>query len=81
MTKHGTYVSTLEHQCLANHIDDQDLFSKTLELHAKYDLHNALAAKDILPGMTPNAEDMHAAIVESFKGDAQNNFRSGALTE
>ncbi|KAG0339362.1 ribonuclease T2-like [Podila horticola] len=83
-TKHGTCVSTLERDCLVEYIDDQDVFgyfSKTLELHAKYDLHAALAAKDILPGSTPNAADMHAAIVEAFKVDAQINCRSGALTE
>ncbi|KAF9316537.1 ribonuclease T2-like [Podila horticola] len=83
-TKHGTCVSTLERDCLVEYIDDQDVFgyfSKTLELRAKYDLHAALAAKDILPGSTPNAADMHAAIVEAFKVDAQINCRSGALTE
>ncbi|KAG0038669.1 hypothetical protein BGZ82_011248 [Podila clonocystis] len=65
--KHGACVSTLEHHCLTNHIDDQDVYSARGQGHSS--------------GIDPNAEDMHTAIVEGFKGDAQINCRSGALAE
>ncbi|KAF9023108.1 ribonuclease T2-like [Podila verticillata] len=83
-SKHGTCVSTLAPSCSANYVQDQDVynyFSKALALRSQYNLYNALAAKNILPGSNPNVADMHTAIKAAFGVDAQINCLSGVLSE
>ncbi|KAG0038667.1 ribonuclease T2-like [Podila clonocystis] len=55
--------------------------SKTLALRAQYNLYDALAAKNIIPGSTPNVADMHTAIQAAFGVDAQINCLKGVLSE
>ncbi|KAG0053853.1 ribonuclease T2-like [Gryganskiella cystojenkinii] len=89
-SKHGTCLSTLRPTCPAfassggDGGDNKDVFqyfTKTLELRSKYDLYKALAAKGILPGSTPDVKDMHAAIYDAFKFNAEINCRQGVLSE
>ncbi|KAG0203512.1 ribonuclease T2-like [Mortierella sp. GBA30] len=83
-SKHGTCVSTLAPSCLANYVQDEDVynyFSKALELRKQYDLYTALANAGITPGSNPNVADMHAAIQTAFGVDAQINCSSGTLSE
>ncbi|KAF9301316.1 ribonuclease T2-like [Mortierella antarctica] len=83
-SKHGTCISNLAPSCSANSIPDQDVFayfSKTLALRTQYNLYDALAAKNILPGLTPNVADMHTAIQAAFGVDAQINCLKGVLSE
>ncbi|KAG0333937.1 ribonuclease T2-like [Podila humilis] len=83
-SKHGTCISNLAPSCSANYVQDQDVFAyfeKTLALRSQYNLYQALAAKNILPGTNPNVADMHTAIKAAFGVDAQINCKDGALSE
>lgn len=63
---------------------DQDVyayFSKALELRAQFDVHKALADQGIVPGSTPNVNDMHKAVQKAFGVDAQINCSNGQLSE
>ncbi|KAG0364073.1 ribonuclease T2-like [Gamsiella multidivaricata] len=83
-SKHGTCVSTLNPSCIANYVQDEDVynyFSKALALRQQYDLYAALANAGIYPGSTPNVADMHTAIHNAFGVDAEINCSSGSLSE
>ncbi|KAF9997965.1 ribonuclease T2-like [Entomortierella chlamydospora] len=83
-SKHGTCVSTLAPSCIANYVQDEDVynyFSTALGLRQKYDLYAALANAGITPGSNPNVDDMHSAIQSAFGVDAEINCNNGALSE
>ncbi|KAF9319221.1 ribonuclease T2-like, partial [Podila horticola] len=73
-TKHGTCVSTLDPGCMGRAVTrDHDVygyFSKAIELRNQFDVHKALADQGIVPGSTPNVNDMHNAVQKAFGADA-----------
>ncbi|KFH62011.1 ribonuclease T2 family protein [Podila verticillata NRRL 6337] len=56
-------------------------FNKALELRAHFDVYKALADQGIVPGSTPNVNDMHKAVQKAFGVDAQINCNNGQLSE
>ncbi|KAG0028644.1 ribonuclease T2-like [Podila clonocystis] len=84
-TKHGTCVSTLDPGCMGRAVTrDHDVyayFSKAIELRKHFDVHKALADQGIVPGSTPNVNDMHKAVQMAFGADAQFNCNNGQLSE
>lgn len=56
-------------------------FSKAIELRNQFDVHKALADQGIVPGSTPNVNDMHNAVQKAFGADAQFNCNNGQLSE
>ncbi|KAF9920403.1 ribonuclease T2-like [Linnemannia zychae] len=86
-SKHGTCFSTLNPSCYSNsqtYIPDQDVYSyfkQGLDLRRQYNIYAALSNAGILPGSTPETEDMHIAIKKAFGEDAEINCDNGVLSE
>ncbi|KAF9903521.1 ribonuclease T2-like [Linnemannia zychae] len=83
-SKHGTCISNLAPSCVQNFSPNQDVygyFRQGLDLRGQYDLYKALANAGIMPGTTPDVEDMHEAIEKAFGVDAQINCEGGVLNE
>ncbi|KAG0305510.1 ribonuclease T2-like [Dissophora globulifera] len=73
-SKHGTCVSTLDPSCIANYVQDEEVytyFSTALALRSEYNIYQALADRNIYPGSYPNVSSIHAAITEKFGSDAE----------
>ncbi|KAG0300832.1 ribonuclease T2-like, partial [Dissophora globulifera] len=68
-SEHGTCVSTIAPSCIANYVQDEDVytyFSTALALRSEHNIYQALAAKGIYPGSSYDASSMQAAIKAKF---------------